>query len=799
MDSMNASVISRIANSQILENVATAGDGAGIRKNGTSPLNILASVISRNRTESSNGDGGGIFFNNSTSDLGQHSIRYSTISDNVAGAGGGIFSEAFGGEITIENSAITGNRAFATTFADGAGVHNEHGEMKIFQSTISGNRCENDTGDLVGSGGGIHNNNGGKITVRHATIAFNAAREGGGFQAFTEVDVSHTLLLGNTDDQSRPSCGFQSDSLPTIADGGGNFVDEDTTCPAGFTVSSEINLGALADNGGPTQTHALVLGSAAIDAAGNCGDLTDQRGVPRTVPCDAGAFETGAVLPVVRFVVPDSTVSESNGGANAVQVVLDNTQGTMADGSVQFFLSTTGTAAGDGIDYQRTSALPIVFQGENWPAPGFAETLPDDRLMIPDALLEGNETVVLTLSDSGIAGPADLGAISEHTVTILDGTSDLSVEHGVALVSDETVPKQYNPGDVVRFTVAVTNNGPDDAADVTVETFPDEAAVDMGQAVFIAGTGVYDPVSGQWAANGTGQGTGFPLAAGATETLTIEAPLLAAGTDLPVSTAARISHAFLPEAADPVSGNDAAVADFTIAPQSLILTGVFHGPFRGGLPRFVELYATDAISDLSRYAIGVADDGGGGGPEFSFPRTAAPAGAYLYVASEERGFNEFFGYPPDFASPAITVDGADAVELYRNRELVDAVGDVDVYSAKLAWEYTTGWAYRKCGFEINLGKFDSRRWYYSGPNALSGETFNAKAAIPFPEGIHGPETRAGDVDRSCHVGLADAIIVLKILTGNSAGLPEVYLSGDVDMNGRLGLPEALFVLRQVAF
>ena len=56
-------------------------------------------------------------------------------------------------------------------------------------------------------------------------------------------------------------------------------------------------LGALADNGGPTQTHALLTGSPAIDAAGDCvADLsitTDQRGIsrPQGTACDIGAFE----------------------------------------------------------------------------------------------------------------------------------------------------------------------------------------------------------------------------------------------------------------------------------------------------------------------------------------------------------------------------------------------------------------------------------------------------------------------------------------------------------------------------
>ena len=55
-------------------------------------------------------------------------------------------------------------------------------------------------------------------------------------------------------------------------------------------------LGPLADNGGPTQTHAVLPGSPAIDAipAGDCVVATDQRGIarPRDSGCDIGAFES---------------------------------------------------------------------------------------------------------------------------------------------------------------------------------------------------------------------------------------------------------------------------------------------------------------------------------------------------------------------------------------------------------------------------------------------------------------------------------------------------------------------------
>ena len=65
--------------------------------------------------------------------------------------------------------------------------------------------------------------------------------------------------------------------------------------------AAALSLGPLQDNGGPSDTHALLEGSIAINAGVNCPPPhTDQRGVPRPqgVACDAGAYEAVLVLPV---------------------------------------------------------------------------------------------------------------------------------------------------------------------------------------------------------------------------------------------------------------------------------------------------------------------------------------------------------------------------------------------------------------------------------------------------------------------------------------------------------------------
>ena len=60
----------------------------------------------------------------------------------------------------------------------------------------------------------------------------------------------------------------------------------------------------LADNGGPTRTHALVNNSPAIDAANAACPATDQRGAERDSQCDIGSFEFGAIVPLDPSEVP---------------------------------------------------------------------------------------------------------------------------------------------------------------------------------------------------------------------------------------------------------------------------------------------------------------------------------------------------------------------------------------------------------------------------------------------------------------------------------------------------------------
>jgi CSLREA domain-containing protein len=205
------------------------------------------------------GDGGGIYSE------GVLQVSNSTISDNHATtSGGGIFS---GGPLQVSNSTISGNSANM-----GGGISHDAGSTgsaNIFNTTISDNSVDPD-----GEGSGIFNG--------------------------SEVTMGNTIVANNL---GSDNC------IDTVTDVGNN-LDSGTSCfgTANASLSnSDPKLGPLADNGGPTETHALLAGSPAINKGNN--DLAldpdldplefDQRGpgFARIVgpAVDIGAFEVQGV------------------------------------------------------------------------------------------------------------------------------------------------------------------------------------------------------------------------------------------------------------------------------------------------------------------------------------------------------------------------------------------------------------------------------------------------------------------------------------------------------------------------
>jgi large repetitive protein len=192
-------------------------------------------------------------------------VDRSTLSRNVSEHGGGLFVDG-DGEATVENSTVSGNRA--GQFGGGLLVSSR---VTVRSSTIADNNAP--------SGGGI-NNGGGPLI-------------GDGF-----------VFLGNSIVANNPTGGNCAGTITSL---GGNVENGDTCQLRELSDQPGTNprLGPLADNGGPTWTHALLAGSPAIDAGDPEFDpldpplTADQRGLARvadgtgdgTARIDIGAFE----------------------------------------------------------------------------------------------------------------------------------------------------------------------------------------------------------------------------------------------------------------------------------------------------------------------------------------------------------------------------------------------------------------------------------------------------------------------------------------------------------------------------
>ena len=229
--------------------------------------------------------GGGGIYNGENAAL---SLIDSTVAGNTAGwSGGGVYS-FFNTSTHVERSTISGNVS-----SDVGGGLRLLDDAEIVNSTISGN-------ESTGWYGGALFVTDGVVNVVNTTIAENTSPGWAPADVFvgTFGPSNATLTLTNTIVSSAgENCFLAPFGAGTVVLGvDHNNVFTDATCGAGATdlVVADAGLGPLADNGGPTLTHALLVTSPGVDAADAAWcPAVDQRGVtrPQGAGCDIGAFE----------------------------------------------------------------------------------------------------------------------------------------------------------------------------------------------------------------------------------------------------------------------------------------------------------------------------------------------------------------------------------------------------------------------------------------------------------------------------------------------------------------------------
>jgi predicted outer membrane repeat protein len=230
-------------------------------------------------------------------EAGSLTLENLTLADGFAADSGGAISDE-GNDLTIENCTFTGNIA-----GTGGAINFGSGIATITNSTFADNTATTD-------GGAIFNNNTNPLLLTNDTFWENNAAAGGALSAVFGSVTKYKATLFQTG-STGPNCAPNSSSV--LQDIGFN-ISNDSSCPfamgTSHVESPGLDTGGLKNNGGPTQTVALLSNSFARGLDTNC---TDQEAIPETVAtdqrlfgrpdsptsCDSGAYEFTGVAPIV--------------------------------------------------------------------------------------------------------------------------------------------------------------------------------------------------------------------------------------------------------------------------------------------------------------------------------------------------------------------------------------------------------------------------------------------------------------------------------------------------------------------
>jgi hypothetical protein len=516
--------------------------GAGIRSTGT--LLLSNSVVTTNRTSGAISDGGGIFQFGGSLTITDSTIAGNSTSGNDS-FGGGISTNG-GANVVITGSTINGNSTASggESTGLGGGLVVISGNLTLTASSVSNNTNTGagsigggvvvSSGNLTITGGTISGNStragGGGIlfggasntaTVTNTTITGNTATggDGGGISVFQGTfNLRHSTVTGNTatgglgsglssySDGSAVSNTVVTSSI--IAGNAGSDVDNvlvglggNTISSSGFNVVGSGNatasfgqasdqtgvsspgLAPLADNGGPTLTHALLAGSPAFGAGDTAStEATDQRGAgfARVVGgnVDLGAFEVQATDPSVTLSRDNANISEAGGVATFTATLSE-----ISGDDVTVTLGLTGTATGGGTDYTASGTQIVIAAGTL----GGSITV----TAVDDTDTEGDETVIVDIT--AVSGGIEDGT-QQATTTILDkldfGDAPTATQSGFAASYPVTLAQDGARHTPTGPTLGAARDAEADGAASTAADGDDLAGADDEDGAMFAGLGI---------------------------------------------------------------------------------------------------------------------------------------------------------------------------------------------------------------------------------------------------------------------------------------------------------------------
>ncbi|MEL6110486.1 MAG: right-handed parallel beta-helix repeat-containing protein, partial [Planctomycetota bacterium] len=501
---------------------ATTGNegGAGISFGSDGTLTVNGSTI---RGNSSAEDGGGILVR------GDLVLQDSVVSDNTSDRlGGGVI--VFDGNATIVASSVTGN---TTRFSTGGGIHFQGGAATITDSTISGNAAPLGGGigvssasltltnstvsentarsSILNGGGGIfHAFSSLPLVVQNSTIVRNTSNvtDGGGIVvADGSVQVENSIVAENTaagsaSDFQRNATGGTltiNHSLIGNADGLGTIDGNVGNLTGTEAAPLDPLLADLADNGGPTLTHALLPDSPAINAGDNALAVDadgnplqfDQRGEGfsrvSVGVVDMGAFEADELASLV--VSTDLDVVDSRDGVTSLREAIAFADSLPGEDTITFDASLGGET--------------ILLNG--------TELVINDSLVLDGSALSASVTLDADDQSRVLNFAASAGNLTIDRLTITGGvTTGTEDGAGINFLADGTLTvtnsvirgnSSANSGGGIRIRDGELVLGQSDVIGNTAEEFGGGVITSSGNVTITASN-----ITGNVAINGFGGG-----------------------------------------------------------------------------------------------------------------------------------------------------------------------------------------------------------------------------------------------------------------------------------------------------
>ncbi|WP_152097161.1 choice-of-anchor Q domain-containing protein [Lacipirellula parvula] len=390
--------------------------GGGILNNGDLTLN---SVVVSGNTTTANGAGGGI----RSTTYSRLQVINSTIDDNHASYGSGIYANVVDELLKIEGSTISNNIALGiatSTYSEGGGLAiagSATGTVEIVNSTFSGN-------EALYSGGIRLQNNLAPTTITNSTIAYNRGNDSGGLHRLNNTSdpvLHNTIISENTARTTSTkldivgSVDLTNSTYNLIGSGGAGGLGN-TNGNIILSSPNTAGLAPLGDYGGKTKTHALKTTSPAIDKGSEDYATTyDQRGLGFT-----GKYD-----------LPDGTYPDADGfrDIGAYEASTGTTLIVRSDGDRNDSVDQLATT--DSLRLREALALSAALAGD--------EVITFDQTGWTDDTITLSSPLAIT-SNVDIAGP---GA-SDLVISANGNSAVLSISSSTVNVRGVTISDGYD-------------------------------------------------------------------------------------------------------------------------------------------------------------------------------------------------------------------------------------------------------------------------------------------------------------------------------------------------------------------